>query len=179
MCFTCSGMWPWGHAVHVADAPTKDEYIFLDKNHSFYKDHRKVSQPPVFCRTCPTASCSKPIESSSSLPAQFTPSSSLTQPTTNTVTSSSSSLFCSKMPPTYYKYGDPYPSTLNTPGPPPAFEWENTNDWPKVYTYVPPNRAFQGYHPPAPVYYSNQPGMPQYYHHPTQVSPTCAFDCEQ
>ena len=71
MCFTCGGMWPWGHAVHVADAPTKDEYIFLDKNHSFYKDHRKVSQPPVFCRTCPTASSSKPVESSSSLPAQF------------------------------------------------------------------------------------------------------------
>lgn len=51
-------MWPWGHAVHLADAPTKDEYIFLDQNHSFYKDHRTVSHPPtVFCRrTCPIES---------------------------------------------------------------------------------------------------------------------------
>ena len=67
MCFSCGGsMWPWGHAVHLADAPTKDEYIFLDQNHSFYKDRRTVSRPPtVFCRrTCP-------IKSSSSQLAHF------------------------------------------------------------------------------------------------------------
>ena len=47
MCLSC-GCWPFDHIVHVADAPTRDEYIFLDENHSFYPDHRKVSEAPRF-----------------------------------------------------------------------------------------------------------------------------------
>lgn len=70
------------------------------------------------------------------------------------------------MPPTYYTYDDQYPSALNTQRPPPAFEWEDPHDWPKTYTYVAPNTGHQGYHPPAPVYQSNQSNMPQYYHNP-------------
>jgi hypothetical protein len=58
MCLSC-GCWPWDNAVHVqvADAPTKDEYIFLGANHSFYPDHRVVSEdshrafPPLRART--------------------------------------------------------------------------------------------------------------------------------
>lgn len=75
------------------------------------------------------------------------------------------------MPPTYYQYSDQKPSALNTPGPPPAFEEENTNDWPRVYTYVQPNIVYQGYHPPAPVYQSSQAAAPQYYYQ-NQVSLT-------
>ena len=42
MCFSC-GAWPFGHPqVVLAAEPTKDEYIFLDDNHAFYPDHRKV-----------------------------------------------------------------------------------------------------------------------------------------
>jgi hypothetical protein len=58
MCFSC-GCWPW--EVHVADAPTKDEYIFLDRNHTFYPDHRVVSEDslPAFPRLLPTHSFSE------------------------------------------------------------------------------------------------------------------------
>jgi hypothetical protein len=43
MCLSC-GCCPWDNALRVADAPTRDEYIFLDQNHSFYPDHRVVSE---------------------------------------------------------------------------------------------------------------------------------------
>jgi hypothetical protein len=73
------------------------------------------------------------------------------------------------MPPSYYTYDEQYPSGLNTPGPSPAFEWEDTSEWPKTFTYNAPNTGYQGYHPPAPVYQSNQPAASQYYYN-NQVS---------
>ena len=80
------------------------------------------------------------------------------------------------MPPSYFTYDDQYPSALNAQGPSPAFEWEDTNDWPKAWTYTAPNTSYQGYHPAAPVYQSSQPAMPQYYYNnqvSTELHPEC------
>ena len=66
--------------------------------------------------------------------------------------------------PSYYTYDEHYPSAINQQRPAPPFEWEDTRDWPKTYTYVAPNTGYQGYHPPAPVYQSSQPATPQYYY---------------
>ena len=63
MCLSC-GCWPWGNALRVADAPNKDEYIFLGANHSFYPDHRVVSEdsyhtfPPLCPRIPPNTASS-------------------------------------------------------------------------------------------------------------------------
>lgn len=43
MCMNCGGCWPWAHPVQLAAEPVKDEYIYLDQNHSFYPDYRTVS----------------------------------------------------------------------------------------------------------------------------------------
>lgn len=66
--------------------------------------------------------------------------------------------------PSYYTYDERYPSTLNDPDAPPSVSWEDSRDWPKTYTVTAPNSGCQGYHPPAPVYQSSQPAMPQYYY---------------
>ena len=45
MCLSC-GQW-WGSQIPLYDPPAKDETIYLDANHAFYPDERKVSED--FC----------------------------------------------------------------------------------------------------------------------------------
>jgi hypothetical protein len=57
------------------------------------------------------------------------------------------------MPEPYYNY------TTNPVSQNSAYatgHWESTNDWPKTFQYV-ANTGYQGLHPAAPVYQTNQP----------------------
>jgi hypothetical protein len=54
--------------------------------------------------------------------------------------------------PSYYTYGDYDPFASNNPN---IGYWENTADWPRTYQYTSAHN-YQGLHPPAPVYQSNQ-----------------------
>jgi hypothetical protein len=69
-------------------------------------------------------------------------------------------LLPTKMP-TYYVYGEQNPSALQTPD---TGRWEDTNDWPRTYQYIPAYGGYQGFHPPAPVYQAQAPAPAVYYY---------------
>jgi hypothetical protein len=169
MCLSCGGMWPWGNAVHLADAPTKDEYIFLDQNHSFYKDTRTVSQPSS--SVLPHLP-KREISTTSShrlLPLSHLPSSIISRSQRH---HRCRPYLRPSLPimPSYYTYDERHPSTLNDPDAPATVQWEDSRDWPRTYTVTSPNAGYQGYHPPAPVYQSSQPAQYQQYYYGQAVS---------
>lgn len=65
------------------------------------------------------------------------------------------------MPEPYYNYTT-NPVTRNDPNTP--GHWESTNDWPKTFQYV-ANQTYQGLHPAAPVYQTNQPASTNMYYY--------------
>jgi hypothetical protein len=62
----------------------------------------------------------------------------------------------------FYTYRDPIPSAVNIQ--PAAWHWEDPADWPRTFLYVSNPGDFQGIHPPAPVYQSNQPAQSTMYY---------------
>lgn len=169
MCFSC-GCWPWG--VHVADAPTKDEYIFLDKNHSFYPDHRVVSKES--CRTFLHLAHTLSLRTTDlSLELSLLPfPQHLLEPSSQPCISET------KMP-TYYAYGEHNPQVIQDPT---TGYWESVDDWPRTYKYLPAYADYQGFHPPGPVYQGHAQGLAPasatyYNYHNVIVLPYSILSC--
>lgn len=60
----------------------------------------------------------------------------------------------------YYDYKS-NPVVKNEPGK--TWHIEQPSDWPKTFDYV-SNIGFQGLHPPAPIYQTNQPAQQNMYY---------------
>lgn len=70
--------------------------------------------------------------------------------------------------PLYYNYKEPNTGAANYPN---TGTWENTDDWPRAFTYSSNTSGPQGIHAPAPVYQAaQQPAQSANYYYAPAVS---------